>query len=129
MFKHLRRMSASLAGAAVILLTGCGENIGPTGVICPKGSTLTAENFGGGFMRQYCTRCHSSALSAASRHEAPVGLDFDTSEGVRKHLVSIDAMAGSSTTRTRTEMPPDDGPAPTLDERKKLSEWLACGAP
>lgn len=130
MFNHFRRGFASLGGATVIMLMGCGgKNIGPTGVECPKGSTVTAENFGGSFMRQYCTRCHSSTLSGAARNEAPVAMDFDTTEGVRKHAISIDAWAGSSATRTSTEMPPDGGPAPSIDERRKLSEWLACGTP
>lgn len=130
MAKHFRFWFASLGGAAVVMLTGCGKDIGPTGVTCPQGGTpLTEQNFGGNFMRQYCTRCHSSSLSAASRHDAPVGMDFDTIQDVRKHALSIDAWAGASSTRASTEMPPDGGPAPNTEERRKLSEWLACGAP
>ncbi|PTL83834.1 hypothetical protein [Vitiosangium sp. GDMCC 1.1324] len=125
---HFRPLIAALCGAAVLVLAGCGESTGPTGATCPSGSTLTAQNFGNAFMNQYCNRCHSSTLSGAARQDAPPGVDFDTLEGVRREAKDIDAWSGSGPDRTNTEMPPN-GSMPTTEERKKLSEWLACGAP
>jgi uncharacterized membrane protein len=131
MSKHFRPLIAALCGASVLVLAGCGGSTGPTGstgATCPQGSTITAQNFGNAFLNQYCNRCHSSTLSGAARQQAPVGMDFDTPAGVREHLKDIDASSASGPNRTNTEMPPN-GTRPTADERKKLGEWLACGAP
>jgi len=129
MSKHFRPLIAALCGATALVLAGCGESdSGPTGATCPQGSTLTAQNFGNAFMDQYCTRCHSSTLTGAARQDAPVGMDFDTLDGVHANAQAIDEEAGSGPKRTNTAMPPN-GTSPTTEERQKLSEWLACGAP
>lgn len=54
--------------------------------------------------------------------------DFNTLEGVQLMREHIDEQAGSGPNATNTLMP-KSGTQPTVDERKKLSEWLACGAP
>ncbi|MFO0667889.1 MAG: hypothetical protein U0174_28305 [Polyangiaceae bacterium] len=90
---------------------------GTTGVTCPTNSTLTYENFGKSFMASNCTRCHGG-------RESPSLL---TVENIRAHADEIDSEAGASATVTNTRMP-EDGSV-SLADRKKLSEWLACGAP
>ncbi|MBK7539554.1 MAG: c-type cytochrome [Myxococcales bacterium] len=100
----------------------------PTQSACPNGSTITYANFGQAFMTQYCTRCHSSELVGAARNGAPKFHDFDTVGGIRSVSDHVDQTAASGPASTNTSMPPS-GPIPTEDERKKLGEWLQCGAP
>ena len=38
----------------------------------------TWESFGQGFLRTWCTPCHSSGLPEGARQGAPLGVDFDT---------------------------------------------------
>lgn len=90
---------------------------------CPPGSVLTGENFGRPFLLTWCNGCHSAELPANGRQGAPVGVDFDTDEGVRQHLQRIYARAADN----NATMPPAAGPG--LEERELLGEWLACGAP
>ena len=100
--------------------------VGPlTGATCPSGSTLTYDNFGAPFMAAYCTRCHDSALTGADRHGAPAYHDFDTFGGIIAVADHVDWWAGAGPAAENTLMPPD-APAPSLDERYQLSEWLAC---
>lgn len=100
--------------------------IGPlTGTVCPDdGSTLTYENFGKKFMQDYCVRCHS--VDAKNRNGAPADHNFDTLADVDFMKAHIDQYAGSGPSATNMKMPPSD-PKPTMEERQKLSEWLACG--
>ncbi len=117
--------------AFLLALAGCGPDSvfgPPTESVCPTDSTLTYENFGKGFMTQYCTRCHSSELMGADRQGAPSFHDFDTLYGIRAVSDHIDETTASGPAATNTGMPPDN-PAPTLDERKQLGEWIACGMP
>jgi len=101
----------------------------PTEAVCPETQTLTYDNFGRAFMQSYCVRCHSSTLVGdEARMDAPAGHDFDTLAGIQEMTDHIDEQAGSGPAATNTVMPYSD-PSPTLEERKKLSEWLACGAP
>ncbi len=99
-----------------------------TGATCPDEQTLTWEGFGRGFMDQYCLGCHSGTLAGAARHEAPVGMDFDTLELVRAHAARIDVRAGIGPESSNRSMP-SQNPRPSDQERRDLSEWLACGAP
>ena len=85
---------------------------------CPSGGTaLTYDNFGKDFMTTYCVRCHGGPNGYSSRAFTDVDL-------VRANAADIfrNAAAGNVT------MPPgpDD---PPKDQRDKLAEWLACGAP
>lgn len=100
----------------------------PTQSECPPGSTLTWDSFGNKFMADYCTSCHHSELSGEARHGAPSFHDFDTVYGVRAVDDHVDETTASGPAATNTSMPPD-GRKPTLDERRQLGEWLACGAP
>jgi hypothetical protein len=107
----------------VILLVGCssGETIDERP--CPPGgTTLTYDNFGRGFLSAYCQVCHGKG--GTDRNGAPSDYDFHDVEEVRTFKDRIFARAAGD----NTSMPPgpDDPPA---DDREKLAEWLACGAP
>ena len=90
---------------------------------CPEDNLLTTENFGGPFILTYCTGCHHSSLGADERAGAPEGMNFDTLAEVRAHAPRIWARAADD----NASMPPIGAPA--ADERARLGEWLACGAP
>lgn len=100
----------------------------PTQAVCPTTQTLTYANFGQAFMQQYCLSCHSSSVQGAARNGAPSDHNFDKLSDIRSFAEHIDMHAGSGPGGTNDAMPEDD-PIPTIEERKKLSEWLACGAP
>lgn len=100
----------------------------PTQATCPPASTLTYASFGQQLMTNYCTRCHSSSLTGEARMGAPDFHDFDTLIGVQQVAEHIDEVAGSGPAATNEAMPPN-GAKPTLEERQKLAEWIACGAP
>jgi hypothetical protein len=102
--------------------------IGPlTGAVCPsEKTTLTYENFGKKFFQDYCLGCHS--VNSKDRHDAPSDHNFDALVDIEALAAHIDQYAGSGPTETNTKMPPTD-PKPSSEERKQLSEWLACGAP
>lgn len=117
----------AFAATALLTLVGC-EGGEPTNTTCPSGSTLTYTNFGQTFMGTYCLRCHNEALTGDARHDAPSDVNFNTLAGILKEKTDIDSQAGAGATVTNTEMPPD-GDKPSVDDRKKLAEWLACGAP
>ena len=89
---------------------------------CPTGgTTLTYENFGKGFMDRYCQGCHGSI---DHRDGAPSGYDFGSPEAIRKYKERI--FVRSAAVNTTMPPGPDD---PPMDERAKLADWLACGAP
>ena len=90
---------------------------------CPStGTTLTYARFGAQFLSTYCNGCHSAP--DGGRHGAPDSFRFDTLDEVHQHAARIFVRAAGP----NTTMPPgpDD---PPLDQRDKLAEWLACGAP
>lgn len=104
--------------------TGAGGIEGPIeGHLCPEDSLLSADNFGMPFLLTWCAGCHSAALDADERAGAPVGIDLDSIEGAREHLQRIYVR----TAMDDATMPPAGGP--TADERARLGDWLACGAP
>jgi hypothetical protein len=100
---------------------------GPSGASCPPTETLTYANFGKPFADKYCIGCHNSALTGGDRNGAPEGYNWDQVEAIREFAMKIDGAAASGPGFTNTKMP--FGPPPTLEERTKLGEWLACGAP
>ena len=99
-----------------------------TGSICPASSTLTYDNWGLDFFGRYCLRCHSVNKGDGERSGAPTGYNWDDIDSVRAHADDIDLMAAASEHVVNHEMPPSD-PAPPTSERRKLGQWLACGAP
>ena len=90
---------------------------------CPEDSVLSSENFGAPFMLTHCTGCHHSSLPASERAGAPLAIDFDTIDRVRMHAPRVWARAADH----NATMPPLGGPP--QEERTRLGEWLACGAP
>jgi uncharacterized membrane protein len=124
-------MAVAVRLAIVFVLGACGPDSiwgPPTEASCPQTSTLTYDNFGKNFMTKYCTRCHSSELVGADRMGAPSFHDFDTIFGIRAVANHIDETTASGPAATNKGMPPDS-PSPTLDERRQLGEWIACGMP
>ena len=109
------------AAAALALLAGCGlAPLELDEVPCPEtGTALTYDGFGRAFLATYCNGCHSTSTSGA-----PSSYRFDTLEEVRAHRARIFARSAGP----NVSMPP--GPEdPPADERDRLAEWLACGAP
>lgn len=127
MSRSSRSLLALLGATSLLVLAGC-EGGQSTATTCPTDNTLTAQSFGNDFMSNYCVRCHSSSLAGLARQGAPQDVNLDTVEGVRAHSKDIDKNAGASATVTNTFMPPN-GSAPSVEERRQLSQWLACGAP
>jgi len=88
----------------------------------PAGTTLTYDNFGASFMNTHCQWCHGSTVK--DRLGAPGEFIFDSHDQVVQHKDRIFVRSAAE----NDSMPPgpDD---PSEDERNKLAEWLACGAP
>lgn len=102
----------------------------PTATECPPNSTITYENFGMAFMEDFCVECHDSAKTGAARNGAPSAHDFDTLLGIRSVANHIDQAAGIGPASANRNMPPEDELSqPSDDDRRKLAEWIACGAP
>jgi hypothetical protein len=121
-----------LTSLLVMALGGCTNSTQlfgpPTQAVCPLSSTLTYASFGQPFMEAYCTRCHASNLRGPDRRGAPSFHDFDTLFGIKVVFDHIDETTAVGPAATNTSMPPDT-PAPTLEERKQLGEWIACDMP
>lgn len=91
--------------------------------VCPPDSFLTLDNFGSGFLSEYCLGCHSSEIPMNMRQGAPEGIDFDTMDGLRVFAPRIYARSADG----YDTMPPAGGPDAT--SRILFGEWLACGMP
>ncbi|QSQ21515.1 c-type cytochrome [Pyxidicoccus parkwayensis] len=120
--------------ACLALVPACSDGDDDEGggneVQCPSGGTqLTEQNFGRAFLDTYCTRCHSSTLTGAARNGAPVGFDWDRIESVRLHAKQMNEEAGANADGSVNRDMPLNDPRPSDDQRRQLSEWLACGAP
>jgi hypothetical protein len=104
-----------------------GEDMGPWTSLderpCPDDSFLTYENFGGPFMLSYCTSCHASRLPADLRQGSPIDVNFDDIDDVRTWADRIWIRGADQNFSMPPVGPPDD------EERARLGEWLACGAP
>ena len=142
----MNRLSRFLSLLALTSLTlaagGCGDdgNVGNTGdgdghshessgATCPSTDAPTAQSFGQAFLESYCLSCHSASVTGPGRGGAPTHINFDTPEQVRALSHGIDAHAAAGPSATNTKMPPPSLPQPSLEERQKLGQWLACGAP
>lgn len=109
---------------ALILLLGCGGKADDSGASCSdRVPALNWTNFGEALFTSHCTGCHHALNPEVDREGAPLGVDFDTWQGVTEHLDLIEA-------RTVPEdggMPPA-GPL-SAEDRAMLAEWISCGAP
>lgn len=106
-----------LASSVGLLQCSSGTKGLETGATCAPSSTLTYESFGQGFMDKYCISCHAGK-------ERP---DLSSVAAIRRESAEIMSTTAAGPSGTNTNMPEDS--EPTLDERTKLGEWLACGAP
>lgn len=98
----------------------CGSDLGDsTGSTCPAESTLTYDNFGKNFMQTHCLACHADGGS-----ESPA---LSTLAEIQAHLGDVDRAAAAGPNAVNTFMP--EGSSVPEEERRKLGEWLACGAP
>jgi mono/diheme cytochrome c family protein len=114
---HSRRVLSLLAAVAAV--GACGSGVGDsTGSTCPTDSTLTYANFGQAFMQQHCLACHS-----ANGPESP---KLDTIAQIRAASGDIDKAAAAGPNTVNTYMP--EGGSVAEADRRKLGEWLACGA-
>src|SRR4051812_3344624 len=109
---------ASLAALACFACGGGGLG-DPTGSSCPTDSKLTYESFGSAFFTNNCLSCHRSS--------GPESPKFDTVEQIRANKNDIDRAAAAGPDAVNDYMP--DGASVAESERRKLGEWLACGAP
>ena len=120
MMKVRTQLGAALLVIGGVAVSACGGDEGEaTGSTCPTDPTLTYANFGQEFFRTNCLACH-----AATGPESP---KFDTVDQIRAHRSEIDKEAAAGPNAVNTAMP--DGGSVAEAERRKLGEWLACGAP
>lgn len=104
----------------VVGVAACGDGPGDsTGSNCPQDSTLTYANFGQTFMQDHCLVCHTA--------KGPESPKLDSIEQIRAASGDIDRSAAAGPNAVNTYMP-EDASVPEA-ERRKLGEWLACGAP
>ena len=118
-------MRSGWAMALLLWCVACGnKDAGETGggawSHCDRTPALTWDNFGKGYMDKHCNGCHSSIIDREQRQGAPVGIDFNTYEGVITFADRVDARA----TGDAPTMPPGGGPG--VEEVARLEEWLAC---
>jgi hypothetical protein len=122
----LRDRSAlfAIVATTAAVIAACSDPVeqSSTAALCGSSQDLTYENFAGPFFLSWCTGCHSSDLPEGARQKAPLGINFDSLDDIRKHREIILARAVN-----RTDMPPAGGPS--QEERALLGEWLGCGAP
>jgi uncharacterized membrane protein len=110
------------ACTALVAIAACKETTIEDRPCPPGGTKLTYANFGKGFLDAHCQHCHG--VPSEERKGAPSGYDFGSADDARRFKARIFSRAAAD----NTTMPPgpDDPPA---EEREKLAEWLACGAP
>lgn len=97
---------------------------------CPPDNPLTFRSFGAGFLRTWCTGCHSSTLPANDRQDAPEGVDFDGLALFQPHAKEVlerAVLEAQKPPESASPMPPA-GLVPEAD-RKRLAQWIECGAP
>lgn len=100
---------------------------------CPPDNALTYRSFGDGFLRTWCTGCHSSTLAASDRQDAPEDVNFDRAALYKPHARDVydravlEAHAAITDPNAASPMPPA-GIVPEAD-RRRLAQWIACGSP
>lgn len=114
----MRATLPTLSALLAVFLVGCSSAPELSEAQCPPGGTkLTYANFGQTFLDGWCVRCHGGPNGHSSRA-------LNTHDAVKASAARIYANA----TQDNPPMPPGpDDPSP--EDRAKLAEWLACGAP
>lgn len=106
-----------LLALSMLVLVGCQPRSLEDTPCPPQGTQLTYENFGQPFFNAYCNHCHGGKDGYSSRA-------FVTVEHIRDDRERIFVTAAAD----NVSMPPGpDDPPP--EDRERLAEWLACGAP
>lgn len=101
-------------------LVACGSGPGDSsGSTCPTDSTLTYATFGQAFMQSHCLACHSAG--------GPESPKLDSIAQIRAASADVDRSAAAGPNAVNTFMP--EGSSVDESDRRKLGEWLACGAP
>lgn len=96
------------------LAAACGDNatgIDTAALECPPNSGLTYDGYGQLVIEEHCMQCHANQSPGLGSVVA-----------IRAHRDEILQAAVATTAM------PADGDL-TLEERRTLGEWLACGAP
>ncbi len=100
---------------------------------CPQDNALSYRSLGAGFLRTWCTGCHSSTLAAADRQDAPDDVNFDRPDlyKLQERLVYeravLEGHKFAADPASASPMPPA-GLVPAADLRR-LGQWIACGSP
>lgn len=107
-------------GWLLAALFGCPSEPPPDPLACDDVAWATHAQ---PFVEGWCLDCHHSARVGAERNGAPSGVDFDDPGQVVALAGGMAAMATGESPR----MPPAGGPS--LAERVRFADWVACGAP
>ncbi len=118
------KLRAQLGWALMVIggvgVSACGGEDGvATGSTCPSDSDLTYDSFGQAFFQTNCLVCHGA--------KGPESPKFDTRDQIFANRSEIDKQAAAGPDGVNTAMP-ESGSVSDAD-RRKLGEWLACGAP
>ncbi len=111
-----------ILSALTLILGGCAP-LGASpddSAACDRQPPLSYERFGQGVLSKQCTGCHSSYLPEGSRYDAPLGVDFDTYQGVLDWGERI-------LVRTVEERTMPLGGGLSEEELALFEEWLVCG--
>lgn len=73
-------------------------------------------------MNTYCQSCHGARTE--DRKGAPGSYDFGTVSDIRNYRTRIFSRAAAD--NATMPLGPED---PSSEERERLADWLACGAP
>ena len=100
----------------IALVSACASDpssgIAASEVTCPPDSTLTYASFGQVFISDNCLSCHTSKERPTLTTQAAV--ETNASAIITAAVTSVRMPASGSL---------------SIDERRLLGEWLACGAP
>lgn len=100
---------------------------------CPPDNPLTYRSFGAGFLRTWCTGCHSSSLPAKDRQDAPDDVDLDSAAAYRANAALVydravlEGRKLEADPASASPMPPAGLVPPA--ELRRLEQWIACGSP
>lgn len=100
---------------------------------CPPDNPLTYRSFGAGFLRTWCTGCHSSSLPAKDRQDAPDDVDLDSAAAYRANAALVydravlEGRKLEADPSSASPMPPAGLVPPA--ELRRLEQWIACGSP
>lgn len=112
MSRVIRTFATSLLFAACGGGAATSTGIDVSALECPPDSTLTYESYGQLVMEEHCLSCHADKESPRL---GTVELIRANKSAILREAVGTDSM-------------PEDS-VMTLEERRTLGEWLACGAP